>query len=174
MNVFVYKDNSEAIMPIYGTEKSACFDLSACLVEGQEITVYDKDNNKTKRKPFMREDGTMGMYLFPFERVLVPTGLIFDLELDQTLRLHPRSGLSIKQGVTLINCEGVVDSDYVDPTFIPLVNYSNQLIVIVHGDRICQGEVVKATYNTIKETHIKPTQKTDRLGGFGSTGVNNT
>ena len=97
--------------------------------------------------------------------------MILDIPNGYSVRIHPRSGTAIKQGMSLINCEGVIDYDYVDPLFIACVNLSEvQTIVINNGDRVAQGELVEMNHYEIEETSKKPTQKTDRDGGFGSTG----
>ena len=102
----------------------------------------------------------------------VPTGLIFDLDENQSLRIHPRSGLAWKQGVTVANCEGIVDADYVEQSYVMLANLSRNPIEIRDGMRIAQAEVVvnpkKLKFKVVAN---KPVQKTDRDGGFGSTGV---
>ena len=62
---------------------------------------------------------------------MVPTGLILDIPAGHSVRIHPRSGNAIKKGLSFINCEGVVDSDYTDPLMIPVINLSDiQTIVI--------------------------------------------
>jgi len=105
------------------------------------------------------------------ERMLIPTGLIADIPIGFSVRLHSRSGLAFKQGVYLTNCEGVIDSDYVDPIFAMVTSISNVPVKIYNGDRICQGELVRCEKYTLDESDEAPSQKTDREGGFGSTGV---
>jgi dUTP pyrophosphatase len=80
--------------------------------------------------------------------------------------------MALKQGITLINCEGVIDSDYVDPTFITLYNSSDSAVTISDGDRVAQGELIKNEQYALASITEKPAQKTSRAGGFGSTGVN--
>jgi len=60
----------------------------------------------------------------------VPTGLIFDIPLGFSLRIHPRSGLSYRRGISLSNCEGVIDSDYVEQTFVSVINNSDVTFVL--------------------------------------------
>ena len=163
----IYKLFDEAHLPIYGTEWSACFDLCASIREQDEVTVMGASNISTKRKL------TSGFIpIYAGERCLVPTGLIFDLDEDQSLRIHPRSGLAWKQGVTVANCEGIVDADYVEQSYVMLANLSRNPIEIRDGMRIAQAEVVvnpkKLKFKVVAN---KPVQKTDRDGGFGSTGV---
>ena len=78
----------------------------------------------------------------PNERVLIPTGLIFDIPNGYSMRLHPRSGLALKQGLTLANNVGIIDSDYVEPVFAMVTNISGNYQYVKHNERICQGELV--------------------------------
>jgi len=103
-------------------------------------------------------------------RVLIPTGLIFDIPEGYSVRLHSRSGLAWNEGLYLTNCEGIIDSDYVDPIFVMMTSISQSPKVINNGDRICQAELVKKIYHGLTEIKKPPVQKTEREGGFGSTG----
>ena len=104
------------------------------------------------------------------ERVLVPTGLIFDIPAGYSVRLHSRSGLAYKEGLYLTNCEGIIDHDYIEPVFAMMTNISQAPKSINNGDRICQAELVEKVYHSLLEIQEPPTQKTERDGGFGSTG----
>jgi dUTP pyrophosphatase len=165
-HVKVFKAYDEAILPTYGSERSSCFDLYACLDPIEFVTYRDLDNNKDKMD--VTQDGSI--YIEPMERVMVPTGLIFDLKSDQDLRVHPRSSLAVKDGITLCNAIGVIDPDYVDMTFVPLINLSNKPYKVSHGDRIAQGEIRLRSRTIFETVTEKPEQKTDRTGGCGSTG----
>lgn len=139
----VFKIHETAIFPKHATEQSACFDISA-----------------------------YGNWVIPAHHtVMVETGLIFDIPKGYSIRIHPRSGLAFKKGVTLLNAEGVIDSDYTDELKVLLYNTSDIDFFVHHGDRIAQGELVKTLDYTIEECYTAPTKKTDRIGGFGSTGV---
>jgi dUTP pyrophosphatase len=87
------------------------------------------------------------------------------------MRLHPRSGLAWKQGISLANAEGVIDADYIQETFVCVLNMTDVSHVIKHGDRIAQLELVPVWDLRFEEVDVAPSQKTDRQGGFGSTGV---
>lgn len=164
-----YKIHPDARLPEYGTEGAACFDLHSFLPEQTAVTVYSQKNEKVIRQ---WDERVNGVKLYPSERMLVPTGLIFGLMPHESLRIHPRSGLALKSGITVANCEGVVDSDYVEQTFVMLMNISDEPFVLQNSMRIAQGEVYftppQFDFIMIDE---KPEPKTDRLGGFGSTGV---
>mgnify|MGYP001311813996 CR=1 FL=1 len=150
--VGVHKLTPDAIVPTYGTKQSACFDIYACIAS--------RDDNQWLGSVDIEPGGF----------ALIPTGLIFDIPEGHSIRLHPRSGLSIKKGLILANCEGVIDSDYVEETFVMIRNVSDETQYIEHGDRICQGELVKNESVTFVEIKERPSTKTDRKGGFGSTG----
>ena len=69
------------------------------------------------------------------------------------------------------NGEGIIDSDYYHQTFVMLYNASADEVLIENGERIAQGELVKTLTYIIEETKDVPEQKTNRVSGFGSTGV---
>lgn len=161
----IHKLDPEVLDPVVSTDWSACFDLHAFLKANTSITVYTKYNQKVKRdvtdlRSFVLESG---------DRALIPTGIIFDLPKGISMRIHPRSSMAFKHGLTLGNAEAVIDADYVDPTYVMLWNISQLPAVINNGERIAQGELVH-TY-PYKVVHVdKPEQKTNRTGGVGSTG----
>ena len=104
------------------------------------------------------------------ERVLIPTGLILDIPAGHSVRLHSRSGLVWEQGLYLTNCEGVIDWDYVEPLYVMMTNLSQSPKSINNGNRICQAELVERIQYDFIEAKNPPVQKTERDGGFGSTG----
>ena len=162
----VYKTDPNITLPKFATKQSACFDLSF-QAEGKSLYHgYNKTN-----APFTRPLSTGSIRIMPGDRVLVPTGLIFDIPAGHSLRIHPRSGLSYKQGLVLANLEAVIDSDYIEETFIILTNQSDVDQTIYHGDRIAQAELIKSEEYVLWEIFDAPTQKTDRVGGLGSTGI---
>ena len=172
----IHKLFPEAHLPVYGSEWAACFDLSASIREDDTVAVYGSNNTKTKRPMHDilsngKPDGR-GVTIYSGERCLVPTGLVFDLNESQSLRIHPRSGLSWKCGITVANCEGIVDADYVNETFVMLHNISCEPFAIKDGMRVAQGEIVQNNAQmSLVVVEAEPKPKTDRKGGFGSTGV---
>ena len=168
-----YKTNEEAQLPTFATDKSACFDLYANLINGEEVQYYQAIATKVlpRRISFDINSNRSLIQLNDSERMLIPTGLIADIPEGFSVRLHSRSGLAFKQGVYLTNCEGIIDEDYVDPIFAMVTNISNVPVKIFGGDRICQGELVRCEKYTLDESDEAPSQKTDRDGGFGSTGT---
>ena len=167
-----YKLHYEVINPHFATDGSACFDIHAYL--DNPVTVYRMDNHKQKLNPETiqwSDIEELTISIAPADRVLVPTGLVFDIPEGYSLRLHPRSSISLKRGLTLTNGEGIIDSDYYHETYIMFTNTSADEVRIVHGERIAQGELIKNEIYTLEETIDVPTQTTSRVGGFGSTGV---
>ena len=162
----VYKIFEDSQVPSLATNGSACFDIRAHIPFGTTIKYYDSYNVSRK----IEVSANNKLIIEPKSRLLIPTGLIFDIPEGYSLRLHPRSGLSLKQGLILANCEGVIDSDYVDPVFAILLNSSGRQCEISHGDRICQAELVKNEKVNIINISEPPKTKSKRSGGFGSTG----
>ncbi len=182
-----YRTHSNAIPPKMSTAGAACYDLSAQLVvednsgrvtDYREVTIFTPENETYTETATCRVHPTENGRFTPFRvtipprhRAIIPTGIIFDIPDGYSVRLHPRSGLSIKKGFIVANCEGVIDEDYFHEIKSLMVNTSEIPIVVEHGDRIVQAEIVKTVQHYIVETHVEPCQKTDRVGGLGSTGV---
>jgi len=167
LNLKIFRTNPEVVLPKFGTEQAACFDL-AYQPYGKSDYVGYNAFNATFSRPIQ---GAGTLVVMPGDRIMVPTGLIFDIPEGYSVRIHPRSGLSYKQGLVLANLEAVIDSDYVQETFVLLTNLSENPQTINVGDRIAQAELIEQIMYEITETIIAPAQKTDRVGGLGSTGV---
>jgi dUTP pyrophosphatase len=166
----VYKIFPDARIPNYETRRAACFDIAAYLHPSARIMTWA---GKSQREYAVQHDGSNEknyIAIAPQERALIPTGLIFDIPEGYSVRLHPRSGMALKYGLVLANCEGVIDEDYVHETKIIVLNTSDEIMKIYHGDRIAQGELVRYEQAEIEEIWDKPEQKSNRVGGFGSTG----
>jgi dUTP pyrophosphatase len=141
----VLKLNDDVVVPSYATNGAAGMDLRAFI-----------------DKPVL---------LKPLERKLIPTGLKIELPTGYEAQIRPRSGMSIKHGITLVNCVGTIDEDYRGEVCIPIINLSNEDFTIQNGDRIAQMIIAPVTQAIIKEVSII----SDTLrgtGGFGSTGKN--
>ena len=107
--------------------------------------------------------------LGPLERALVPTGLKIELEHGYEAQIRPRSGLSIKHGISLINCVGTIDEDYRGEVCVGLVNLSNEEYTILPDERIAQMVIAKVEQAKIEVvTQLSDTARGE--GGFGSTG----
>jgi dUTP pyrophosphatase len=163
----IFKTHEMVKIPAFATEQAACFDISY-----QPWGKMNYSGFSAVNAPFLREFPQSGVIkMMPGDRVLVPTGLIFDIPPGFSIRIHPRSGLSYKLGLTLFNSEGVIDSDYYHETMITMLNNSSIPNEISIGERLAQAEMVKLEKYKIEETTVKPEQTTDRVGGFGSTGT---
>ena len=179
-----YRTHDNVVPPQMSTTGAACYDLTAHLCEDdrgshpREVFIFKPDNTsytvipKAKVHPDDPNRFTPLQVTVPARcRAIIPTGIIFDIPEGYSVRLHPRSGLSIKKAFIVANCEGVIDEDYFHEIKSLMVNNSDVDIVVTHGDRIVQAEIVKTVQHVIEETAIEPSQKTDRVGGLGSTGV---
>ena len=161
-----YKTYQDIVLPKFATDGSACFDIAFQMAGKFDYKVYNQNN-----KEITRQFSNNRIQIMPGERVMVPTGLIFDIPEEYSLRIHSRSGLALKKGLVLVNAEGIVDSDYTEEVFVILQNISSVGILIDHGERIAQAELVPVVKFSLVETKTAPKQKTTRAGGFGSTGT---
>lgn len=108
--------------------------------------------------------------LQPLERSLIPTGLFIELPAGYEAQVRPRSGMALKQGITCLNSPGTVDSDYRGEIKIILINLSDTVQVINHGDRIAQMIIAKterAELRLVQELNLSERG----AGGFGHTGI---
>src|SRR5450759_669192 len=107
--------------------------------------------------------------LKPLERIIVPTGLFLEIPVDYEAQIRPRSGLAIKNGITILNSPGTIDADYRGEVCIILVNLSNENFVIKDGERICQMVISK--HEKAEWISVENLLDTERgIGGFGHTG----
>ncbi len=140
----IKKLNENAVIPKMATNGSAGMDLRALIDEDLVIN--------------------------PGQRALIPTGLAIALESNLYVAyIYARSGLAVKQGITLANCVGVIDSDYRGEIKVGLINQSNEPYTIKNGERIAQLVISPVI---IPEICVVDTlDETERnAGGFGSTG----
>ena len=108
--------------------------------------------------------------LKPFERALIPTGLVLQLEPGFEAQVRPRSGLAFRHGVTVLNAPGTVDADYRGEVQVLLVNLGQEAFSITRGMRIAQ--MVIAPVTMVEPVEVGQVDETDRAaGGFGSTGL---
>jgi len=138
--------DSNFALPQYETEGAAGADVRASLVSEGSLVIK------------------------PGERVLIPTGLAFEIPHGFEVQVRPRSGLSFKTGLMVLNSPGTIDSDYRGEVKVILGNLSQKDEVISHGDRVAQlvlAPVTQALY--FEEGELSETKR--GAGGFGSTGV---
>ena len=129
-------------LPDYMTEGSAGMDLCA-----------DIDNE---------------VRLAPLERALIPTGIAVALPLGFEAQIRPRSGLALKQGLTMVNSPGTIDADYRGEIQLIAINLGQEPVVIERGQRIAQmvvQRVVRARWHEVSELPASVRQE----GGFGHT-----
>ena len=140
-----YINKSENKNPVYAKEGDSGFDLRA------------------------NESGS----LKPLERKLVGTGLYFELPDGYELQIRPRSGLAYKNGITVLNSPGTVDTGYRGEIKVLLVNISNETFTWERGERIAQGVIahrISSDYGDLIEVmEINESERGE--GGFGSTGT---
>jgi len=107
--------------------------------------------------------------LHPGERSLIPTGLFIELPHGYEAQIRPRSGLAIKNGITVLNTPGTIDSDYRGEVGIILINLSDVDFIVNHGDRVCQ--MIISLHEIVEWYAVDSLSPTDRgVGGFGHTG----
>ena len=138
--------DNELPLPFYGSEQAAGADVHACFENKESIE------------------------LKPFERVLIPTGLAFEIPKGFEIQVRPRSGLSFKTGLVVVNSPGTIDSDYRGEVKIIISNFSQKNEVIEHGLRVAQLILSPVTQmNLVEAASINSTARGE--GGFGSTGL---
>lgn len=107
--------------------------------------------------------------LRPGERKLIPTGLFISLPQGYEAQIRPRSGLALKNGISLVNTPGTIDADYRGEIGVIVINHSLEPFTIKDGERICQMVINK--YEVIEWNECDSLDETDRgAGGFGHTG----
>lgn len=138
------ENNQDLALPKYETHGSAGMDLQAAIDEPVIIK--------------------------PGEIKLIKTGLAIALEVGFEAQVRPRSGLALKNGITVLNTPGTIDSDYRGEVCVILINHSQTEFKIERGMRIAQ--MIIAEYQQAKIVEVKDLDETVRgTGGFGSTGV---
>jgi len=140
----VRKKSPQAELPRYETSGAAGMDIRAFI--DREITIA------------------------PLERAKIPTGLFVEIPWGYEAQIRPRSGLAVRQGVTVVNAPGTIDSDYRGEVEIALVNLGKESFTVKNGDRIAQMVISPVIRVTVSEADAL--SETERgAGGFGSTGV---
>lgn len=139
----IKKLDNNAVIPSYETSESAGFDLRS----------------------------SKGGSISPGEIVCISTGISMEIPTGYELQIRPRSGMALKNGITVLNSPGTVDSDYRGEIKIILINHSTEIYTYTAGQRIAQGVLMKLPERPIfYET--QELSETDRgTGGFGSTGI---
>ena len=144
-------DHFDESLPLPRAESAgaAGIDIRACLPDSKRST---------------------GWEILPGERVLIPTGMCFEIPTGYEVQMRPRSGLSYKTALTLPNSPGTIDSDYRGEIRILMGNTGSTPETIAHGDRIAQmvvAPVLQVNFETVPQ--LGTTERGER--GFGSTGL---
>ena len=114
-------------------------------------------------------EGLSILTLAPGEKALVPLGFRAQLPDGFEAQVRPRSGMSVKTNLVIVNAPGTVDPDYPDEWCVPVKNGGAGTLRIAHGDRIAQ--LIIARFETPEFTAGVVRPVSDRTGGFGSTGM---
>ncbi len=141
-----------------------------------EVKIINESDNDT---PSLATKGSAGvdiraflsnpLTLAPMERKLIPTGLRVEIPLGYEIQIRPRSGLAFKNGITVLNSPGTIDSDYRGEIGVLLINLSKEPFEISSGERIAQMILAKHEMPSFIEQNTL-TQSERGEGGFGSTG----
>lgn len=160
----------QAQLPARATELAAGLDVRACL-HTTHVRAWREVGRQagTVERHEQVVSGTVTLY--PGDRMLIPTGLAMRPAPGYCIKFYPRSGLSLKQGLTLINAVGVGDEDYEQEYMLLVVNHSGAVQSIADGMRLCQLMVERVEPVEIIECDELPAVQSDRQGGFGSSGV---
>ena len=176
-------NDDEKILSGLGVDLSSLSQLSDEMFGGMDNTIDILYMNKSKLedpKYNHKEDSGFDIRaniekditISSLERTLVPTGLYFQIHEDYELQIRPRSGLAYKNGITVLNSPGTVDTGYRGEIKVLLVNLSDEDFTWDIGERIAQGVItsrVSTDFGELEE--VKELTESERgSGGFGSTG----
>ena len=143
-----------------------------------DLTVKFKRTHPNAKLPEYTTPGAAGadvrsvdcVTIYPGDWALVQTGLECDIPQGLEIQVRPRSGLAFKNGVTVLNSPGTIDSDYKGPLGVLLINHGADPFMVNIGDRIAQivvAPVVQARFEDTENVGVSERG----AGGFGSTGV---
>lgn len=141
MPLYVKKLHPNATIPTFATDGAAGFDLYACTTRIIASSSW----------------------------TIISTGLAFEIPKGYYISIVPRSGLALKEGISVLNSPGIIDSDYRGEVKVLLYNYSQTGVIIEQGSRCAQG-ILRKTY-ALDIVEVEELSGTERgSGGFGSTG----
>lgn len=165
MQVEVLNLSNTLELPEYATELSAGLDLRACFDVKGRCKVITEDNTNLSFDLNISSVITLP----PRGRALIPTGIKLGLPVGFEAQVRPRSGLAIKNGITVLNTPGTIDADYRGEVGVILINHTDEDFTIKHGDRIAQLVITK--YEKITWNPVQSLDVTERgEGGFGHSG----
>lgn len=163
MKVQVIKTTTNEL-PSYGSVEAAGCDLRADLSSIKEKFLFNTEIIRN-------ENNTIeGLLIRPGGRALIPTGIQMALPVGYEAQIRPRSGLALKNGISIVNSPGTIDSDYRGDIGIILINHGFEPFMVEQGDRIAQMVITKHVQAEFVE--VEELSDTDRGdGGFGHTGT---
>ena len=163
MKIQVIKTTTNEL-PKYGSGEDAGCDLRADLWSIKEKFLFDTEIVRN-------EDSTVkGLLIQPGGRALISTGLQIALPVGYEAQIRPRSGLALKNGISVVNSPGTIDSDYRGDIGIILINHGFEPFMVEQGDRIAQMVIVK--HEQAEFVEVQELDETSRGdGGFGHTGT---
>ena len=141
LKVKIQKINEDAIIPNYAHEDDAGMDL---------FSVKD-------------------VLILPMHRALIPTGIKVEIPKGYEMQIRPKSGLALREGITVLNTPGTVDADYRGEIGIILINLSSKPYKVEKGQKV--GQAVFNKFETAKFVSEKLSATKRGGGGFGSTGI---
>ena len=143
------------------------------------VKVLVKKLDPSVKLPEYKTSGASGMDLIAFLKKsifvkpktssLIPTGLSVAFSEDYEIQIRPRSGLAIKNNISILNTPGTIDSDYRGEVKIIIYNHGDKDFIINNGDRVAQMILSPAIKMELKEVNDLPETIRGR-SGFGSTG----
>lgn len=137
-----FPGNEDILLPQYMTEQAAGMDIFAAVIEDEII--------------------------FPGQRKKIPTGIAIALPEGYEAQIRPRSGLALKNGVTLLNSPGTIDADYRGEIGLIVINFGEEPFVVQRGMRLAQMVVQKVLQaDWVATPELENTARGD--GGFGHT-----
>ena len=152
-------NKSDNPLPKYATPGAAGMDIRA-FIDSENFMSFNSSYNAEERSITIQPGG----------RAAIPTGLYFQLPDGYEMQVRPRSGLALKQGVTVCNTPGTIDADYTGELGVILINLGNEPFEVKTGDRIAQLIISKVEKFPFEE--VGQLDETERgAGGFGHSGI---
>jgi dUTP pyrophosphatase len=153
-------------LPKYETTGAAGLDIR---VDLSRLKVGDSLKSFGNAEIIWQSTGKPIVCIPPMSRILLPTGLFTAIPEGYQVSFRPRSGMAIKKGLQLANTPSTIDADYRGEWMLPVINLGQEDIYIEDGERVCQALLEKV--NKIEWEEVESLNKTNRNGGFGSTGT---
>jgi len=138
------------------------------LRDGAQLPRYMSDGAAGLDLAALLDPSTPEITIAPGKRVLIGTGLAFELPRGYEAQVRPRSGLALKHGVTVLNSPGTVDEDYRGEVKVLLINHGDEPFVVRSGDRIAQLVIAQVARVRLEEGKLGETGRGS--GGYGHTG----